>query len=54
MMLFALVVFVVVLAVFALDYIHRTPAALAGEFPRLLQEHAHVLQLDELRLGQAS
>src|ERR687894_463166 len=30
MMLFALVVFVVVLAVFALDYIHRTPAALAG------------------------
>ena len=30
MMLFALAVFVVVLAVFALDFVHRTPAALAG------------------------
>ena len=29
-MLFALAVFVVVLAVFALDFVHRTPAALAG------------------------
>lgn len=25
-----------------------------GEFPCLLQEHAHVPQLDELGLGQAS
>src|ERR671911_3134476 len=29
-MLLALVVFLVVLAVFALDFVHRTPAALAG------------------------
>src|ERR687893_98141 len=30
MMIFALLVFVVVLAVFAVDLVHRTPAALAG------------------------
>lgn len=30
MMVFALLVFVVVLAVFAVDLVHRTPAALAG------------------------
>jgi Na+/H+ antiporter NhaD/arsenite permease-like protein len=29
-MVFALVVFLVVLAVFALDWVHRTPAALLG------------------------
>jgi Na+/H+ antiporter NhaD/arsenite permease-like protein len=30
MMIFALAVFIVVLAVFAMDFVHRTPAALAG------------------------
>jgi len=29
-MVFAIVVFLVVLTVFAVDFVHRTPAALAG------------------------